>query len=159
MKKTVLTMLAVLVFVPAQAQLFTEESVGGAALGGLIGGIIGHNSGRRTAEGIGIGAGAGFLLGALAHQSRRDRYYRAPGYYRYDYYGYGAPAYYYAAPRYYRVPAYVAPIYVASTPSAVPATQVIARNHAATTQRRMAAASPVSAPASPMSGANALFGR
>lgn len=55
---------------PAQAQLFSSESLGGAALGGLIGGIVGHNSGRKTAEGIGIGAGAGLLLGALSSEHR-----------------------------------------------------------------------------------------
>ena len=64
---------------PVQAQLFSRESLGGAAAGGLIGGIIGHNNGRKTAEGIGIGAGAGLLLGALAENSRRDVYISTPG--------------------------------------------------------------------------------
>ncbi|MBM3833262.1 MAG: hypothetical protein FJ403_08315 [Verrucomicrobia bacterium] len=62
---------------PANAQLFSRESLGGAALGGLAGGIIGHNSGRKTAEGAAIGAGAGLLLGALTHNARRDYYYGA----------------------------------------------------------------------------------
>jgi outer membrane lipoprotein SlyB len=60
--------------IPAEAQLFSRESLGGAALGGLAGGIIGHNSGRRTAEGAAIGAGAGLLLGAITHNARRDYY-------------------------------------------------------------------------------------
>jgi uncharacterized protein YcfJ len=58
---------------PVQAQLFSSEALGGAALGGLAGGIIGHNSHGRTAEGVGIGAGAGLLLGALWHDAREDR--------------------------------------------------------------------------------------
>ena len=88
-----------------QGQLFSSESVGGAALGGLIGGIVGHNSGGHTAEGVGIGAGAGLLLGALAHDARRDQgYYVAPvsypAYPAYGYYGYGAyPAYGYSVYR------------------------------------------------------------
>lgn len=70
---------------PTQAQLFSREALGGAALGGLAGGIIGHNSGRHTGEGIAIGAGVGLLLGALTADARRDRYdyYASPrqGYY------------------------------------------------------------------------------
>lgn len=73
----------------AEAQLFSRESLGGAALGGLAGGIIGHNSGRKTAEGVAIGAGAGLLLGAITHTARRDFYYGGPGP------GVAAPYYYY----------------------------------------------------------------
>ncbi len=51
-------------------QIFSGESLRGTALGGLLGGIIGHNSGRKTAEGIGIGAGTGWLLSTLAHEGR-----------------------------------------------------------------------------------------
>ena len=88
MKKLILTLLIGTPALPVQAQLFSGEALGTAALGGLIGGIVGHNSGRHTAEGIGIGAGAGLLLGALAHQSRPQPYYGevvvagpyAPGY-------------------------------------------------------------------------------
>jgi len=80
MKKLVFAALAFLVIVPAQAQLFSRESLGGAAVGGVIGGVIGHNSGRKTAEGIGIGAGAGLLLGALSENSRREVYAPAPVY-------------------------------------------------------------------------------
>lgn len=60
---------------PAEAQLFSRESWGGATLGGIIGGVIGHNSGRKTAEGIAIGAGAGLILGALSRPSYPDYYY------------------------------------------------------------------------------------
>lgn len=92
MKKLVLTGLIAVTLLPTQAQLFSRESLGGAALGGLAGGIIGHNNGRRTAEGAAIGAGAGLLLGALVGHSRRDRY----DYYYSD----PAPSYYYRRPNY-----------------------------------------------------------
>lgn len=99
MKMKLATLIAVIsaCCVPLEAQLFTPESVSGAAFGGLIGGIIGHNSGHRTAEGAGIGAGAGLLLGALAHNTREEQGYYAPsvpypgsayGYYDNYYYSY-----------------------------------------------------------------------
>jgi hypothetical protein len=151
MKRIVLTMVAMLVGLPAQAQLFTQESVGGAAFGGLIGGIIGHNSGRRTAEGIGIGAGAGFLFGALAHQSRRDRYY------------YGAEYYYYGHPPYYAAPRQVAweapgTVYVSAASSTATVAQPNVSHTQVPSQPRLRASS-VPAPASSMAGANSLFGR
>ena len=65
-----------LLSVSMQAQLLSNESITGAALGGLVGGVIGHNHHRQTAEGAAIGAGAGLLLGTLAHQER-SRQYRA----------------------------------------------------------------------------------
>jgi outer membrane lipoprotein SlyB len=97
MKKAIIGALCVATMlsqaVPAKAQIFSRESVGGAVLGGIAGGVIGHNNGRRTAEGIGIGAGAGLLIGALSSNYRRDyyggHYYRGPyahGYYSHDYY-------------------------------------------------------------------------
>jgi uncharacterized protein YcfJ len=95
MKNAILVAVLAATLLPANAQLFSRESLGGAALGGLAGGIIGHNSGRRTAEGVAIGAGAGLLLGAITHSARRD-YYR-------DYY-YPAPTPYVAAPGYYYAP-------------------------------------------------------
>ncbi|MFT6620908.1 MAG: outer membrane lipoprotein SlyB [Limisphaerales bacterium] len=70
MKKIILLLVALSASLPARAQVFSSESLGNAALGGLLGGIIGHNSGRKTAEGIGIGAGAGLLLGALRSNHR-----------------------------------------------------------------------------------------
>ena len=78
MKKIILAMLASLALVPANAQLFSRESLGSAAVGGVIGGIIGHNHGRKRAEGFGIGAGAGLLLGAISENARRDSYIAAP---------------------------------------------------------------------------------
>lgn len=78
MKTAIFAALTFAFLTPANAQLFSRESIGGAAVGGLIGGIIGHNSGRKTAEGIGIGAGAGLLLGAIASESRRESYVTAP---------------------------------------------------------------------------------
>jgi uncharacterized protein YcfJ len=81
MKKLITVILLGATLIPAQAQLFSREAFGGAALGGIVGGIIGHNNGRKTAEGIGIGAGAGLLLGAVTHQSRREyEYYPGPTY-------------------------------------------------------------------------------
>jgi outer membrane lipoprotein SlyB len=86
MKKFLFALLITMSSLPTQAQLFSREALGGAALGGLAGGIIGHNNGRRTAEGVGIGAGAGLLIGALVGESRRERsdYYYSPqpSYYR-----------------------------------------------------------------------------
>jgi uncharacterized protein YcfJ len=70
MKKTILLLAVLSLALPVRAQVFSSESLGNAALGGLLGGIIGHNSGRKTAEGIGIGAGAGLLLGALRSEHR-----------------------------------------------------------------------------------------
>ncbi len=97
MKRVFAVAVAVATVLPAQAQLFSYESFNGAVFGGLVGGIIGHNSGRRTAEGIGIGAGAGWLLGTIAHDSwAPGGYYSSPAYvsgYGPGYYGYG-PGYY-----------------------------------------------------------------
>lgn len=70
MKKPLLLLAALTLVLPARAQVFNSDSLGTAAIGGLLGGIIGHNSGRRTAEGIGIGAGTGLLLGALRNNHR-----------------------------------------------------------------------------------------
>jgi len=141
---------------PLQAQLFSPESVGGAAFGGLAGALIAgpHHAGAGAA----IGAGAGFLLGAAAHEERRPYYYGYgpyyyPGPYYYGYYGpyrgyytyspYVYPAavtYYTAEPK----PASASPATVAQAPSQpAPATYSTSST----------------APASPMSSANALFGR
>ncbi len=77
MKKTTLLLSVFALSFPASAQVFSRDSLGGAALGGLIGGIVGHNSGRKTAEGIGIGAGTGLLLGALRNEHRNRGSYDA----------------------------------------------------------------------------------
>ncbi|MET0262798.1 MAG: YMGG-like glycine zipper-containing protein [Rariglobus sp.] len=89
--KTTISLLALVVAaaVPAQAQLFTPSTVGGAALGAVAGGVIGNNTGSRNngTEGAVIGAVAGGLLGSAFAQSRREApspYYNtgaAPGYY------------------------------------------------------------------------------
>ncbi len=60
----------------AQAQLFSDNQLGGAVLGGVLGGVIGHNNDRKTAEGIGIGAGVGYLLGTLSDYDNGPRYSR-----------------------------------------------------------------------------------
>ena len=60
----------------AKAQLFSNNQLGGAVLGGAIGGVIGHNNNRQTAEGIGIGAGLGYLLGTLNDYDSGPRYSR-----------------------------------------------------------------------------------
>lgn len=77
-KLLLITLLAAATGLPANAQLFSRESLGGAVVGGIAGGIIGHNSGRRTAEGIGIGAGAGLLLGSLTSRYRSDYHGHGP---------------------------------------------------------------------------------
>ncbi len=71
MKRFILFLFGLSLTVPVNAQIFSGESLRGAALGGLLGGIIGHNSGRKTAEGIGIGAGTGLLLGHLTREKER----------------------------------------------------------------------------------------
>lgn len=90
MNKVIFAAVIAATILPAKAQLFSREALGGAVLGGVAGGIIGHNSGRRTAEGIGIGAGIGLLAGALSRDYRRD-YYEGP--YSQDYYDRSRPNY------------------------------------------------------------------
>ncbi|GEM_PF-415387 len=60
----------------ANGQLFSDNQLGGAVLGGVLGGVIGHNNNRQTAEGIGIGAGVGYLLGSLNDYDSGPRYSR-----------------------------------------------------------------------------------
>jgi len=61
MKSILILGLALATALPVKAQLFSRDNLGSAVVGGILGGVIGHNSGRRTAEGIGIGAGTGLL--------------------------------------------------------------------------------------------------
>lgn len=78
MKRVALAALIATTLIPAKAQLFSNDALGGAIVGGIAGGLIGGD-----ARGMGIGAGAGLLLGA-ATASYRDPYYRGPyasGYY------------------------------------------------------------------------------
>jgi len=103
----------------------------GAVLGGIAGGIIGHNNGRQTAEGIAIGAGAGLVLGAIADHNRPRATY-AP-----------APVYVSPSTRY-----GYEPTVTYSQPESAPApTQVTIINNN------------YYGNATPMSGANGLFGR
>jgi len=100
MKSWILFGFALLTALPAQAQLFSSEALGGAALGGLVGGIIGNNNGKKSAEGAAIGAGAGLLLGSIVHneRDRREYYSSAPAYSSPASVA-GSPAYYYPSPR------------------------------------------------------------
>jgi uncharacterized protein YcfJ len=104
----------------------------GAVLGGIAGGIIGHNNGRQTAEGIAIGAGAGLVLGAIADHNVRSRPVYAP-----------APVYVSPSTRY----GYAPTVTYAQTESAPAPTQVTIINNN------------YYGNATPMSGANGLFGR
>jgi uncharacterized protein YcfJ len=122
MKKILLTCLAVAALLPARAQLFGPESLGGAFWGSLIGGIAGSDSHHGfSGKGAAIGAGVGLVAGALVGESRRHNasYYDSPGYagyaytpapsvsfgYGYGHYGHSSYVYYspnrYCAPNYY----------------------------------------------------------
>jgi hypothetical protein len=141
---------------PLRAQLFSPESVGGAAFGGLAGALIAgpHHAGAGAA----IGAGAGFLLGAVAHEERRPYYYD-PYYYPSPYYGsysyYGPYRGYYSYGPYVYTP--TAAYYVSDVqpPSSQNATQ--AKTEPAPSTETYSTYS--TQPSSPMSAANALFGR
>lgn len=173
MKKLLLTILVAATILPAQAQLFSPESLTGAAVGAIAGGVIGHNNGRHSAEGAAIGAGVGLLAGALVRDSReRSGYYDSPryaprysvgGYYStghrhyrphyrpYSYSYYGSPRYSYHQP-YYVAPTYVQPVVeqpvIYQAPAApAPQTTIINNYYYNST------------PSTPMSGANSLFGR
>ena len=144
-KKIAVLLLGLGTALQLQAQLFNSESLTGAAVGGILGGVIGHNSGRHGGEGAAIGAGLGFLFGNLAHHSR-ESYYRSHypessyGYYDYPY----AYDYSYA----YRRPYQVRRQTTAPVQPAQQQVTVINNNYS----------TPAQTP-SPMSGANALFGR
>lgn len=117
MKKILLTCLAVVVLLPARAQLFGPESLGGAFWGSLIGGIAGSDSRHGfSGKGAAIGAGVGLVAGALVGESRRHYYADSPGYvyapapsvsfgYGYGHHGHSSYVYYspnrYCAPNYY----------------------------------------------------------
>src|SRR2546426_11700130 len=95
MKKLILLAFSLAALSPVQAQLFTPESLTGAALGGLAGGLLG---GRHAGEAAAIGAGSGFVLGSLLHESRPEpySYYSSYGYYPgpvYEAYRYSRPNY------------------------------------------------------------------
>lgn len=101
-------------------------------LGGIAGAIIGHNNGRRGWEGAAIGAGAGYVLGRLS-EPRHVPAPRRVHTHRYEPYAY------------YRQPVVVT---AAPAPRAPAPRQItIINNHYYGTG------------SSPMSGANAMFGR
>ena len=85
MKKMLLSCLVGAALLPAQAQLFSPEAFGGAALGAMIGGLAGGNSYSHgchsyntfSGEGAAIGAGVGLLVGALAGEANRRQAYPA----------------------------------------------------------------------------------
>jgi uncharacterized protein YcfJ len=90
MKRVALFSLMLLLAGGAKAQLFSDNQLGGAVLGGVVGGVIGHNNNRQTAEGIGIGAGLGYLLGTLNDYDSGPRYSSGRTRISVDYgYGYG----------------------------------------------------------------------
>ena len=55
-----------------------ESALAGAATGAAIGGLL-HGDGRDALHGAMIGAGAGYLIGKVAREQRREAYER--GYY------------------------------------------------------------------------------
>ena len=117
MKKLVLTILILGALLPARAQLFSGDALGGAFLGGLIGGIASSDCHRGfSGNGAAIGAGVGLLAGALVGETRRNYYDAYPAYsysttptvtfgYGYGYHRSGGYVYYspnrYCAPNYY----------------------------------------------------------
>jgi uncharacterized protein YcfJ len=116
MKKIMLTGLLSAALLSAQAQLFSPDSVTGAALGAFIGGVAGGNcrNGGFSGNHAAIGAGVGLLAGALIGETRRDDDYDSPGCvytpaavsFGYGYGGCGSSAYVYYSPNYYTAPGY-----------------------------------------------------
>lgn len=116
MKKILLSCVAGAALLPAQAQLFSPDSLNGAFWGSLIGGIAGgdHRHGF-SGNGAAIGAGVGLIAGAIAGESRRYNYYDSPSYvystapsvsFGYGYGHCGSSAYVYYAPNRYCAPGY-----------------------------------------------------
>ncbi len=113
--KTTISLLALsLAALPAQAQLFTPSTVGGAALGAVAGGVIGNNTGSRNGtQGAVIGALAGGLIGSTYARSQRET---SP-----YHYNTGGPSYHYssgssyAAPVYHHTPQWARPSHTATT--------------------------------------------
>jgi outer membrane lipoprotein SlyB len=69
-----LLLLAFAAVLPARAQLFRPETVNGAVLGGIAGAIIGNNNGNHNGgQGALIGAAAGALLGSASADARDRR--------------------------------------------------------------------------------------
>ena len=107
MKRILLIAVAISTVFQAKAQLFSPESLTGAALGGLIGGYAGGSghcgnsfSGNNAAIGAGIGLAAGALVGAVNRQNADNfqSYSYAPQPYPQPGYGYAYPSSAYAYP-------------------------------------------------------------
>ena len=150
MKRIALTLLAAGALFTAQAQLFNPDSWNGALLGGIVGGIIGNNVHHQTWQGAAIGAGSGYVLGNIVHGARStdNGPANANNYASYPGYGYYYPAYaytsYYPARRVHVAPAQG---YYVPDPQAANNTPQAPDNK------------PAYKTESPMSDANALFGR
>lgn len=116
MKTLILTSLAIVTTLSANAQLFGPESLNGAFWGSFIGGLAAGNRHHGfSGEGAAIGAGVGLVAGAIAGESRRYDYYDSPGYAYYPspavsvgcgYGRRGSSAYVYYAPNRYCAPGY-----------------------------------------------------
>jgi len=116
MKMIFLSCLVSAALLPAQAQLFSPESLNGAFLGSLIGGIAGSDCHHGfSGEGAAIGAGVGLLAGALAGEARRHGYDDSPpcaystapsASFGYGYGNCGGSACVYYAPNNYSAPGY-----------------------------------------------------
>ncbi len=113
--KTSISLLALsLAALPAQAQLFTPSTVGGAALGAVAGGVIGNNTGSRNGtQGAVIGALAGGLLGSAYARSQRETSPYSDNTGGPSYYHSSGPSY--APPAYYHTPASARPSHTATT--------------------------------------------
>jgi hypothetical protein len=127
MKTILLTSMAGVTLLSAQAQLFSPEALNGAMFGSLMGGLIGGSGNNGcgnnyygcgnsfSGQGAAIGAGVGLLAGALVGQARREEYYASEPYVYTPAttvslgYGYVSPvssAYVYYAPNAYTAPGY-----------------------------------------------------
>jgi uncharacterized protein YcfJ len=115
MKKVCFTSLLIAGLLPANAQLFSPEAIGGAAFGAMMGSIIGGDCHGPSGKGAAIGAGVGLVAGALAGEANRHSgyssepvsYIAAPAVsVGYGYSGHGSSAYVYYSPNQYTAPGY-----------------------------------------------------
>lgn len=180
MKRVLLFALAVSTVFQAKAELFSPESITGAAIGGIAGAVIGHNNGRHGGEGAAIGAGIGLLAGSIVNDNNRRNGYYSGGYsspsyghvsvgvgysghshypsYHHRYYGgpsfsfgYGYRPTYYARPYYAPAPVYAQPVIVQQEAAPQPAP--------APAPSQVTIINNYYGSSSAMSGANAMFGR
>jgi hypothetical protein len=76
MKTILLVGVALVVLIPAQAQILRPAAAKGALIGGLAGAVIGNNSGslhHNAWRGAAIGATAGLLIGSAVDDARYSR--------------------------------------------------------------------------------------